>query len=50
MENKKLSFKATVALSFLVYFFSYAMRLDYAASAGTVFVYLSVPIILKLSV
>lgn len=33
MENsKKLSYKAVVALGFLVYFFSYAMRLDYAAS------------------
>lgn len=33
MENsKKLSYKSVVALGFLVYFFSYAMRLDYAAS------------------
>ncbi len=33
MENsKKLSYKAVVALGFLVYFFSYAMRLDYSAS------------------
>lgn len=33
MENsKKLSYKAVVALGFLVYFFSYAMRLDYTAS------------------
>lgn len=33
MENsRKLSFKAVVALGFLVYFFSYAMRLDYTAS------------------
>jgi sugar phosphate permease len=33
MENsKKLSYKSVVALGFLVYFFSYAMRLDYSAS------------------
>ncbi|MBO5210381.1 MAG: MFS transporter [Clostridia bacterium] len=33
MENsKKLSYKVVVALGFLVYFFSYAMRLDYSAS------------------
>lgn len=33
MENsKKLSYNAVVALGFLVYFFSYAMRLDYTAS------------------
>ena len=33
MENgKKLSYKSVVALGFLVYFFSYAMRLDYAAA------------------
>lgn len=33
MENqKKLSYKTVVALGFLVYFFSYAMRLDYSAS------------------
>ena len=33
MENsKKLSFLQVVILGFLVYFFSYAMRLDYAAS------------------
>lgn len=33
LENKKtLSYKAVVSLAFLVYFFSYAMRLDYAAS------------------
>lgn len=33
MENsKRLSYKSVVALGFLVYFFSYAMRLDYAAS------------------
>lgn len=33
MDNsKKLSYKAVVALGFLVYFFSYAMRLDYSAS------------------
>ena len=31
-EKKNLSYKAIVALAFLVYFFSYAMRLDYAAS------------------
>ena len=33
MENsKKLSYKSVVALGFLVYFFSYAMRLDFQAS------------------
>lgn len=33
MENtKKLSYKSVVLLGFLVYFFSYAMRLDYSAS------------------
>lgn len=33
MENsKKLSYKTVIALGFLVYFFSYAMRLDYSAS------------------
>lgn len=33
MENtKKLSYKTVVLLGFLVYFFSYAMRLDYSAS------------------
>ena len=33
MENsKKLSYKSVIALGFLVYFFSYAMRLDYTAS------------------
>lgn len=33
MENRKtLSYKTVVALGFLVYFFSYAMRLDYSAS------------------
>lgn len=33
MENiKKLSYYKVVALGFLVYFFSYAMRLDYSAS------------------
>lgn len=31
-NSKKLSYKAVVALGFLVYFFSYAMRLDYSAS------------------
>lgn len=32
MANKRLSYKTVVALGFLVYFFSYAMRLDYSAS------------------
>ena len=33
MENTKaLSYKKTVALGFLIYFFSYIMRLDYSAS------------------
>lgn len=32
MGNKTLSYKTVVALGFLVYFFSYAMRLDYSAS------------------
>ena len=32
METKKLSYKTVVLLGFLVYFFSYAMRLDYSAS------------------
>ncbi len=32
MANKTLSYKTVVALGFLVYFFSYAMRLDYSAS------------------
>ena len=33
MENsKKLSYRTVIALGFLVYFFSYAMRLDYSAS------------------
>ncbi|MBO5357859.1 MAG: MFS transporter [Clostridia bacterium] len=31
-KSKKLSYKSVVALGFLVYFFSYAMRLDYSAS------------------
>ena len=31
-SSKKLSYKAVIALGFLVYFFSYAMRLDYTAS------------------
>ena len=31
-ETKKLSYRRVVALGFLVYFFSYAMRLDYSAS------------------
>jgi len=32
MEEKNLSYKTVVILGFLVYFFSYAMRLDYSAS------------------
>ena len=31
-STKKLSYRTIVALGFLVYFFSYAMRLDYSAS------------------
>lgn len=32
MERNKLTYKSVVLLGFLVYFFSYAMRLDYSAS------------------
>lgn len=32
IENKKLSYSTVVALGFLVYFFSYSMRLDYSAT------------------
>ncbi len=31
-STKNLSYKSVVLLGFLVYFFSYAMRLDYSAS------------------
>ena len=32
MERNKLTYKSVVLLGFLVYFFSYAMRLNYSAS------------------
>ena len=32
MQTQKLSYRTVAALGFLVYFFSYAMRLDYSAS------------------
>ena len=32
VDSKKISYRSVVVLGFLVYFFSYAMRLDYSAT------------------